>query len=205
MLNNKVSAMAFLISLAGHCLFLGSARFNFRLPDYEKQSQALAVELEIERTALLPRIDFIGQEDKFKEVKQIPKQTELKPVPQSEQISVKQMFQERIEEKSDVTNTDKDAMLRYQFIVKQRIEESRRYPLWAKKRGIEGITALYFTVLAIGTAQDVRIVRSSGSSILDEEAVATVTRAQPFPDLPKEISGLSVDMEVAIVFSLDKN
>jgi len=77
--------------------------------------------------------------------------------------------------------------------------------LWAEKQGIEGITHLYFTVLANGRGRDIKMVRSSGSSILDEEAIATVKRAQPFPPAPKEISSSYVEMEVAIVFSLNKN
>jgi TonB family protein len=110
-----------------------------------------------------------------------------------------------IGEKVDVINTDKVAMLRYQDMVKQRIEEAKRYPLWAKKQGIEGIAYLSFIISRNGNGSGIQIVHSSGSSILDEEAVATVMRAQPFPFVPKEISSSSLRMQVAIVFSLKKN
>lgn len=207
MLNDKVVRTAFLISLVGHCLFLGSSGFNLRLPQHEKQPEELAVDLEIERPALLPKIDIMGQEKKFKEIEQNPEQSkpELAPQPLPEQITVQQITQEGIEDKVNVINPDNDEMLRYQDMVKQRIEEERRYPLWAKKHGIEGIAHLYFTVLPNGIGQDIKIIRSSGSGILDEEAVATVKRASPFHPVPKEISSSSVGMEVAIVFSLKKN
>lgn len=207
MLNDKVTRMAFLISLAGHCLFLGSSGFNLRLLQHEKQPEGLMVELEIQRAALMPEIDIMGQEKKFKEVEQNQEQPkpELKPPPLSEQITVQEITQKHIEEKIDVINPDENAMLRYQDMVKQRIEQARRYPLWAKKQGIEGITQLYFIVLPNGAGYDVKIIRSSGSSVLDEEAVATVKRASPFPSVPKEISSFSVGMEVAIVFSFRKN
>jgi protein TonB len=52
--------------------------------------------------------------------------------------------------------------------------------------------------------RDVRVVSSSGSKILDEEAVATVKRASPFHPVPKEISKSPIGMTVAIVFSLSK-
>ncbi|MFA6357222.1 MAG: energy transducer TonB [Candidatus Omnitrophota bacterium] len=209
MLNDKVIRIALLISLAGHCLFLGSSGFSFRLPQYENQPEAkeLTVDVEIDRSALLPKIDIMGQEKKFKEVKQKlehPK-PELKPHPLPEQIAVQQTLQERIEEKVDVVNPDKEAMFRYQDMVKQRIEQARIYPLWAKKHGMEGITHLYFTILPSGIGQDIKIIHSSGSIILDEEAVATVKRASPFHPVPGEINSSSVGMEVAIVFSLSKN
>lgn len=94
-------------------------------------------------------------------------------------------------------------MLRYQDMIKQRIEEARRYPLWAKKQGIEGIVHINFTVLSTGLSRDIKLVRSSGSSILDKEAVTTIIRAEAFPPIPKEINSSSVRIEVAIVFALN--
>lgn len=207
MLDDRVTRTAFLISLAGHCLFLGSSGFNFPMHKHEKHPEELTVHVEIEKPALLPKIDIMGQEKKLKEVKQEPEQPKPEPQPQSllEEITIQETPKKRVEEKLDVVNPDKDAMLRYQDMVKQRIEATRRYPLWAKKQGVEGIAHIYFTVLPEGAGQDIRIIRSSGSIILDEESVATVKRASPFPPIPKEISSSTVGMEVAIVFSLNKD
>jgi len=204
---DKVIKTAFLISFTGHCLLLGAPGFNLHWPQYKKQPEELTLEFQIERPALLPKIDTVGQEKKFKRIDKKPDQPrpELKPPPLPKQITAQQVPQERIEEKVDVTSPDKDAILRYQDMVKQEIEEARRYPLWAKKHGIEGITHLYFTILPSGIGQDIKIIHSSGSNILDEEAVATVKRANPFHPIPKEVNTFSVDMEVAIVFSLSKN
>lgn len=197
---NKVVSAAFLISFAGHCLFLGSPFFNARAPQYEKKPKELTIDLEIEKSALLPKIDTMGQEKRLKKVEQEPE--EANPQIVAEKISLQQIQKERSEEKIEPVDARKDAMLRYQDMVKQRIEEARRYPLWAKKQGIEGVVCLNFIVLPSGIGKDIRIVRSSGSSILDEEAVVTISRAQPFPLMPKEIGNSSVNMEVAIVFSL---
>lgn len=200
---------AFLISFSGHCLLLGVPGFNQRLPLEIKKVEDMhdiKISFEKDRPALLPKIDTMGEEKKFKKVEQKPEppRPELKPQPLSEQAAVQQTPQERIEEKLEVNSLDKEAMLRYQDMVKQRIEEVRRYPLWAKKQGVEGITYLYFIILPNGIAKDVRVVASSGSKILDEEAVATVKRASPFHPVPKEISRSPVSMTVAIVFSLSK-
>jgi protein TonB len=186
---------------------LGVPGFNLSVPsDIKKpeEKEDIKVSFEMQRPALLPKIETMGAEKKYKDVKPDPGQPkqEVKPVPS--EPAAEPDPQKRIEEKVDVINPEKEAMLRYQDIVKQRIEQERMYPLWAKKQGIEGVTRIYFTVLRNGAGQDVRITRSSGSGVLDEEALATVKRASPFPPVPEEIGGSSVGMEVAIVFSLDK-
>jgi len=117
---DRVIKAAFLISFTGHCLLFGAPGFNSRLPQHKKKLEELTVDLKIERPALLQRIDDMGPEKKFKDVEQISK---LEPKPQilPEQVTVQQIPQERIEEKFDVINPEKDAMLRYQDMVKQRI------------------------------------------------------------------------------------
>lgn len=104
--------------------------------------------------------------------------------------------------KIDIIAPEQEQMLRYQDMVKQKIEEARRYPLWARKQSIEGIVYINFIVLSNGLSQDVKIIRSAGSKSLDEEAVETIKRANPFPPIPKEINTAQVQMEVAIVFNL---
>jgi protein TonB len=199
---------AFLISFAGHCLFLGVPEIKPRLsPEIKKPEDKDNIKLSfrVEKPALLPRIDIMGQEKKFKEVKQEQEQAkpEIKPLPAKEAVA-QQLSRKRVEEKMDVTSPQKEAMLRYQDMIKQRIEQARIYPLWAKKQGVEGIASLYFTILPSGIGQDIKIIHSSGSNILDEEAIATVKRANPFHPVPKEISSSPIGMKVAIVFSLDK-
>jgi len=109
---------------------------------------------------------------------------------------------EPIEEKTEVIDPADEAMLRYQDMVKQRIEEVRRYPYWAKRQGIEGVVGLSFVVLSNGMSRDIEIVYSSGSMVLDEEAVETIERANLFPPIPKGISTSFVQMEVSIIFTL---
>ncbi len=45
-------------------------------------------------------------------------------------------------------------------------------------------------------------MRSSGATSLDEEALALLRRAQPFPAPPRELAGDHVDLTVAIRFNL---
>jgi len=97
---------------------------------------------------------------------------------------------------------DNKALLRYQDRVKQRIEQCKKYPRWAKRQGFEGIVHLSFTILANGEAKNIRVVQPSQFDILNREAIATVNRASPFLPIPEDFNRSYVEMEVAIVFKL---
>lgn len=201
MLNDKVTKAAFLISFVGHCLFLGMPAMITNSTQFNKPED-LTISIVIEKPTLLPKIDILGDEKKLKEIVEEPKQTEPESESQREEIVMEMPPKKPIEEKIEVINPVQEAMLRYQDMVKQGIEEVRRYPHWAKRQGIEGTVYINFTVLLDGASRDIRIIRTSGSTILDDEAIATIERANPFPPIPKEINSSSVQMEVSIVFTL---
>ncbi|MDO9575128.1 MAG: energy transducer TonB [bacterium] len=206
MLNDRVIRTAFLTSFLGHCLLLGMPGFNLSLPHKVENPEEITVRIEIEKPPLLPKIDIMGKEKKLKEIVEEPKPAEPEPEPepesQPEDVIIKELPEELAEEKVEVIDPAREAMLRYQDMIKQRIEAVRRYPSWAKRQGIEGIVNLRFTVLSNGLSQDIKIVRPSSSIILDKEAVATIERANPFPPIPEEIGTSSVQTEVSIVFTL---
>ena len=205
MLNDKVIRIAFIISLVGHCFLLGMPGFNLPVVQ-DKKPEEITVRVEIEKPPLLPKIDVMGDEKKLKEIvekQELPEpepEQELKP---EEIVMGKLSKEEPIEERIEIIDPTQEAMLRYQDMVKQRIEEVRRYPYWARRQGIEGMVDLSFIVLSNGMSRDVEIVRSSGSSILDEETVATIKRANPFPPIPQELNQDFVSIEVTIVFKMN--
>ncbi|OIO34640.1 MAG: hypothetical protein AUJ70_00670 [Candidatus Omnitrophica bacterium CG1_02_40_15] len=199
MQSNRAIRTAFLISLMGHCLFLGMPGMNIA-SHQDKQPEDVVVRVEIEKPPLLPKIDVMGEEKKLKEIVKEEKLPESEPEKQIEEVVIEKP--EPVQEIVEVINPESEAMLRYQDMVKQRIEEVRRYPSWAKRQGIEGIVYLSFTVLSNGLSQDIKIVRSSNSPILDKEAIETIKRANSFPPMPKEINTSFVQMEVSIVFTL---
>ncbi|MBN2121249.1 MAG: energy transducer TonB [Candidatus Omnitrophica bacterium] len=199
MQSNRAIRTAFLISLMGHCLFLGMPGVNTALHQ-DKQPEDVIVRVEIEKPPLLPKIDVMGEEKKLKEAVKEEELPEPEPEEQIEEAIIEKP--EPLKEIVEVINPESQAMLRYQDMVKQRIEQVRKYPYWAKRQGIEGIVDISFTVLSNGLSQDIKIIHSSGLSIIDEEAVATIKRANPFPPIPKEISNSFVQMEISIVFRL---
>jgi protein TonB len=90
----------------------------------------------------------------------------------------------------------------YLHLVKQKIEENKRYPLSARRSTIEGLVGLKFVILRDGRAKDVQIIQSSQHNILDEAALEAVKRANPFPPFPEEIEGSLLTVEVPIHFEL---
>jgi len=71
--------------------------------------------------------------------------------------------------------------------VKEAIEVKWSYPEAALRDGLEGKLTLEFVVLGNGELGEVRLIRSSGYSILDQEAVRAVKAASPFQPIPPEV------------------
>ncbi len=82
-------------------------------------------------------------------------------------------------------------------IIRAAIERAKSYPYLARKRGIEGTATAAFTINKTGRPENIRIIRSSGSDILDTAAMETIRRAAPFP----AVNGV---IEAPIVFRLEK-
>lgn len=202
MSEGRVIVAAFLASLVGHSLFLGMPGFKAPAPQRDKQPEEHIIEIVIEKPILLPKIDIIGEEKKLKAVEEEKKPPEPEPRPQLSQALPEESPDETIREKIEADDVAQEEMFRYQDVVKQRIQDARRYPGLAKRHGVEGVVDIGFTVLSNGTLGETAIVSYSGSEILDTEALATVRRAGPFPRFPKQLHKPSLRMRIAIVFSL---
>jgi protein TonB len=68
--------------------------------------------------------------------------------------------------------------------VRQSIESEWQYPEAALRYGLQGKLALEFTILGDGRLAALRLVRSSGSALLDEEGLRAIKAAAPFPPIP---------------------
>ncbi|HUD41206.1 MAG TPA: energy transducer TonB [Dokdonella sp.] len=82
------------------------------------------------------------------------------------------------------------------------LEGFRRYPTRALRQRHEGVAYLRFGVDRRGGVHAVRLERSSGSDLLDAEALDVVRRAQPLPAPPPEIEGDPVEVVVPVQFRL---
>jgi protein TonB len=80
------------------------------------------------------------------------------------------------------------------------LERSKRYPAGA--RGAEGTVQLSFTLDRKGRVTKSRVVKGSGFSVLDQEALAWVQRAQPFPPPPSDVPDEKLSMTVPYRFNV---
>ena len=83
-----------------------------------------------------------------------------------------------------------------------RLQRAKRYPDLARSHGDQGAATVTFTMDRGGRVLGVTLVRSSGSPLLDDEAVALVHRAEPLPSLPEEMPGGTITLTVPISFAL---
>ncbi len=87
--------------------------------------------------------------------------------------------------KPSTTETMTDAaVLAYRDHLADYLKKFRRYPDEARRDRVEGTVVLHFVLDGAGDIVDAWIVESSGSQILDAEALSAIRRAQPLPAAP---------------------
>ncbi len=91
-------------------------------------------------------------------------------------------------ETSKVINLDTTELkyISYMTKIKRQIDLVWTYPTLAIERGEQGTLILQFTIVSTGQLKSVRIIRGSGSEILDNAAVEAIRTAAPYPVFPKE-------------------
>lgn len=94
-------------------------------------------------------------------------------------------------------------VINYTEMVRTRLDQAKRYPWRAMLRGMEGTVHLNFQIGFGGMAGEIRLARSSGWEVLDQEAVATVRRASPFPSIPPEYNNQRIEVQVPLIFRLN--
>ena len=78
--------------------------------------------------------------------------------------------------------------------IKRAIEVVWQYPELALRYGLQGRLLLEFSILGNGDIESAKIVRSSGSNLLDEEALRAVKAAAPFGPIPAWIGKNRIDI-----------
>jgi protein TonB len=72
----------------------------------------------------------------------------------------------------------------YLTSLKQAIEAEWIYPSMALRYGLQGKLRLEFTIFRNGRLEEIHLIRSSGSHLLDDEAIRAVRAAAPYRPLP---------------------
>lgn len=81
--------------------------------------------------------------------------------------------------------------------IRKIIQEHIVYPPKAQRNGWEGRVVVMFSVLQSGKVKDIRIRKSSGYDILDENVIETIRKVEPFPKPP-----ISVELIIPIAYNL---
>jgi len=100
------------------------------------------------------------------------------------------------------SSRDSNAMPNWKSQVVARLERYKRYPSEAQSRGEAGVAQLAFSIDRSGGVHNARIVRSSGSGLLDRETLALIERAQPMPPPPPEMAGSQIAVVVPIRYNI---
>jgi protein TonB len=78
----------------------------------------------------------------------------------------------------------------------------KRYPDGARARGSQGAVLVEFTIDRSGNVVASRVLSHSGSTLLDEEAIAVLQRASPLPGPPAEMTGELFPLTLPIQFRI---
>jgi protein TonB len=91
----------------------------------------------------------------------------------------------------------------YKHQIRQKLVRSTKYPPSAMNNNIQGVATVTFILNRQGqVVGGARLVESSGSPILDDEAQALIQRAKPLPAFPKELELDTLELSVPIMFTL---
>ena len=86
--------------------------------------------------------------------------------------------------------------------VRDRIKQVQRFPPRVRNLDDGAKTTVRFTLFKDGTIRNPTVTDSSGSTALDNAAIAAVQNAVPYPPFPEEQEGNSLRLELPIIFEL---
>jgi periplasmic protein TonB len=81
-------------------------------------------------------------------------------------------------------NTTEPRYVTYFGSIQRSIDANWQYPELALQYGLQGRVVIEFAILENGRIEGVKLVRSSGSLLLDDEALRAIKAAAPFPPIP---------------------
>lgn len=83
------------------------------------------------------------------------------------------------------------------------LEKHKRYPRQALRRGLMGQSELFLELAENGKVLQAKISRASEYAIFDDEVLAMVRRAEPFPTVPEGYpKGLKLKFSIPVSFKI---
>lgn len=94
------------------------------------------------------------------------------------------------------------AQLTWQKALHLHLSKHKRYPSEARSRRVQGVVTVSFTIDASGQVTNRRVIKGSGSPLLDEEALEMLTRASPLPAPPAEGQSGPLNLSLPVQFNI---
>src|SRR5436309_2219842 len=86
--------------------------------------------------------------------------------------------------------------------LRTRVQESLRYPLAARRRGLSGTVNLEIVIRPDGAISGVAVTDSSSHAVLDDAAVEAIRRLAPEP-FPPDVQPRALRVRLPVVFALE--
>ncbi len=164
----------------------------------EVQNQDLAVGPAMQQAEAAPKEPPKPEEQKIEQEVQPPPpqqqadvmlpKSEPKPVEKPKPDAPPPAPETRAPPKSErIGQFTQAASNRYDALVAGHLERFKRYP--AAARGAAGTVIVRFAINRAGAVIRSEVTKSSGHAVLDQEALAILHRASPFPAFPSEKPG----------------
>ncbi len=98
---------------------------------------------------------------------------------------------------------DVEPIQEYGLAFAREIASDQHFPREALRQGWVGSVEIRVTVGADARLGEVSVAKSSGHTILDDEAVAKVMRARALPQVPAPLAGRAFTLSFPVVFRLE--
>ena len=108
----------------------------------------------------------------------------------------------RARQLGSTAETEKRALEAWQKSLMAHLAKYRRYPQAAREKRQEGETLVRFALDRKGTVVESKVIRSGGTAVLDEEAIAMLRRGGDMPAPPSHIRGSMIELTFPVRFRL---
>jgi len=172
------------------------------IPQFDQSP--LAPEPEVALPVAKPVEEVEEKEEELKEVQPenlAPQQTAAAQSMAPPQIQAKEAPVVAAQQMGDAKKNTK-ALLTYRKALHLHLKKHQRYPAEARNRGQQGTVEVQFAIDRTGKVVTRSVRKSSGNPSLDQEALAAIERASPFPLPPDEELGETLRYAMPIQFKI---
>jgi protein TonB len=110
--------------------------------------------------------------------------------------------EKQVAPKQGLSTKPSEATLSWQKSIALHLNKHKKYPQDARSRGHEGVAKVSFSLDRSGKVIAVHLDDSSGSNLLDQEAIEVLSRASPFPRPPSDVTDLTISFSMPIQFRI---